>query len=386
MTTMTRRPASLLLALALTGAACSKTPDTAAGNAAPLAQAIGPQNIAVARNDTLRSGPAISGTLAADREARIRAEIAGAVLQTFAEQGEQVSAGMVLARIDDANVRDAELSARSAVAQATVAAGQAARELQRATTLAAAGAIAERDVEGAERASLGAQAQLADAKARLSSAEKNLRNTMVRAPFAGVVSERAVSPGDIVAPGAALFTVIDPRSLRVEGAVPTSALADVRVGAPVLFTVNGSDRVLEGRVTRVSPMVDPQTKQVRLLASVPNQAGALVAGLFVEGRVASEKRVGVMVPENAVDQTGIVSTVMRLKGGKVEKVEVQLGVRDEAASMFEITNGIASGDTVLMGAARGISVGSPVVVSAPRDATPAPAAAPAPAPAPAKKN
>lgn len=386
MTTMTRRPASLLLALALTGAACSKNPDTAAGNAAPLAQAIGPQNIAVARNDTLRSGPAISGTLAADREARIRAEIAGAVLQTFAEQGEQVSAGMVLARIDDANVRDAELSARSAVAQATVAAGQAARELQRATTLAAAGAIAERDVEGAERASLGAQAQLADAKARLSSAEKNLRNTMVRAPFAGVVSERAVSPGDIVAPGAALFTVIDPRSLRVEGAVPTSALADVRVGAPVLFTVNGSDRVLEGRVTRVSPMVDPQTKQVRLLASVPNQAGALVAGLFVEGRVASEKRVGVMVPENAVDQTGIVSTVMRLKGGKVEKVEVQLGVRDEAASMFEITSGIASGDTVLMGAARGISVGSPVVVSAPRDATPAPAVAPAPASAPAKKN
>ncbi|MDQ8159482.1 MAG: efflux RND transporter periplasmic adaptor subunit [Gemmatimonadota bacterium] len=374
---MTRRPASLLLALALTGAACSKTPDTAAGNAAPLAQAIGPQNIAVARNDTLRSGPAISGTLAADREARIRAEIAGAVLQTFAEQGERVSAGMVLARIDDANVRDAELSARSAVAQATVAAGQAARELQRATTLAAAGAIAERDVEGAERASLGAQAQLADAKARLSSAEKNLRNTMVRAPFAGVVSERAVSPGDIVAPGAALFTVIDPRSLRVEAAVPTSALADVRVGAPVLFTVNGSDRVLEGRVTRVSPMVDPQTKQVRLLASVPNQAGALVAGLFVEGRVASEKRVGVMIPENAVDQTGIVSIVMRLKGGKVEKVEVQLGVRDEAASMFEITSGIASGDTVLMGAARGISVGSPVVVSAPRDATPAPAAAPA---------
>lgn len=386
MTIMTRRPASLLLALALTGAACSKTPDTAAGNAAPMAQAIGPQNIAVARNDTLRSGPAISGTLAADREARIRAEISGAVLQTFAEQGERVSAGMVLARLDDANVRDAELSARSAVAQATVAAGQAARELQRATTLAAAGAIAERDVEGAERASLGAQAQLADAKARLSTAEKNLRNTMVRAPFAGVVSERAVSPGDIVAPGAALFTVIDPRSLRVEGAVPTSALADVRVGAPVLFTVNGSDRVLEGRVTRVSPMVDPQTKQVRLLASVPNQAGALVAGLFVEGRVASEKRVGVMIPENAVDQTGIVSTVMRLKGGKVEKVEVQLGVRDEAASMFEITNGIASGDTVLMGAARGISVGSPVVVSAPRDATPAPAAAPASAPAPAKQN
>jgi RND family efflux transporter MFP subunit len=370
MITMTRRTASLsLLAATLVGTACSKDTEASAANSTPVAQAIGPQNIAVARTDTLRSGPAISGTLTADREARIRAEISGAVLATSVEQGERVSVGMVLARLDDANVRDAALSARSAVAQATVAAEQATREWQRSKSLAAAGAIAERDVEGAERAALGAQAQLADAKARLSSADKNVRNTIIRAPFAGVVSERAVSPGDIVSPGGALFTIIDPRSLRVEASVPTSALADVRVGAPVLFTVNGSDRVLEGRVTRVSPMVDPATKQVRLLASVPNSAGTLVAGLFVEGRVASEKRVGVMVPETAVDQTGIVPTLMRLKGGKVEKVEVQLGVRDEAAGALEVTTGIASGDTVLLGAARGISVGSSVVVSAPQDAS-----------------
>ncbi len=372
MNTMTRRSASLaLLAATLVGTACSKDKAVAAANTPAVAQYIGPQNIAVARTDTLRSGPAISGTLTADREARIRAEMSGAVLATNVEQGERVSAGTVLGRIDDASVRDAAISARSAVAQATVAAEQAARELQRSKTLAAAGAIAERDVEGADRASLGAQAQLADAKARLSSADKMLRNTIIRSPFAGVVSERAVSPGDIVSPGSAMFTVIDPRSLRVEASVPTTALADVRVGAPVLFTVNGSDRVLEGRVTRVSPMVDPQTKQVRLLASVPNSAGLLVAGLFVEGRVASQKRVGVLVPESAIDQTGIVPTIMRLKDGKVEKVEVQLGVRDEAASTFEVTTGIASGDTVLLGAARGISIGSSVVVSAPRDATPA---------------
>ena len=372
MNTMTRRSASLaLLAATLVGTACSKDKAVAAANTPAVAQYIGPQNIAVARTDTLRSGPAISGTLTADREARIRAEMSGAVLATNVEQGERVSAGTVLGRIDDASVRDAAISARSAVAQATVAAEQAARELQRSKTLAAAGAIAERDVEGADRASLGAQAQLADAKARLSSADKMLRNTVIRSPFAGVVSERAVSPGDIVSPGSAMFTVIDPRSLRVEASVPTTALADVRVGAPVLFTVNGSDRVLEGRVTRVSPMVDPQTKQVRLLASVPNSAGLLVAGLFVEGRVASQKRVGVLVPESAIDQTGIVPTIMRLKDGKVEKVEVQLGVRDEVASTFEVTTGIASGDTVLLGAARGISIGSSVVVSAPRDAAPA---------------
>ena len=371
MTNMTRRSAfRVLLAATLVGTACSKDTAAPAANGAATAQNIGPENIAVARMDTLRSGPAISGTLSADREARLRAEMSGAVLATMVEQGERVNEGTVLGRIDDASVRDAALSARSAVAQATMAAEQATREWQRAKTLVAAGAIAERDVESADRANLGAQAQLADAKARLSSAEKMLRNTIIKAPFAGVVAERAVSPGDIVSPGSPMFTVIDPKSLRVAASVPASALADVRVGSPVVFTVNGSDRVLEGRVLRVSPVVDPQTKQVLLLASVPASAGGLVAGLFVEGRVASQKRVGVLLPENAIDQTGIAPTVMRLKGGKVEKVDVQLGVRDDALAALEVTTGIASGDTVLLGAARGISVGTMITVSAPRDATP----------------
>ena len=375
MTTMRRMAptatSTVLLASALVLGACTKDKEAAASTTA-TAQMIGPDNIAIATTDTLRSGPAISGTLVADREARIRAEVSGAVLQTYVDVGQRVAQGAPLARIDDGILQDASLSARSNVTQATVGADQAARELQRAKTLVAAGAIAERDVEGAERANLAAQAQLADAKARLTTVEKNLRNATIRAPFAGVVAEKSVSPGDIVAPGAALFTVIDPRSLKVEASVPTSALADVRVGAPVLFTVNGSDRQLEGRVTRVSPMVNPQTKQVSLFASVPNAQNALVAGLFVEGRVAVEKRVGILVPERAVDQTGIAPIVMRLKGGKVERVEVQLGVRDEGAETVEIRSGLAGGDTVLLGAARGISVGSLVVVSSPKDAPAAP--------------
>jgi membrane fusion protein, multidrug efflux system len=378
MTTLMRRtaPSFLLLVTAVaTVSACGKSPDDGDAMETATTQEIGPENIAVASRDTLSSGPAITGTLTAEREARIRAEVAGAVLQVYVDAGQPVSAGTVLARIDDASVRDAAISARSTVTQARMAAEQAARELQRARALVAAGAIAERDVESAERASLGAQAQLADAESRRSSAEQNLRNTTVRAPFAGVVAERSVSPGDIVAPGAALFTVIDPRSLRVEASVPASAIGDVRVGAPVTFTVNGGTESLTGRVTRISPVVNPQTKQVAVLASVPNSARSLVAGLFVDGRISAQKREAVLVPEKAVDQTGLSPMVMRLRNGKVEKVEVLLGLRDDAAELFEITTGIAAGDTVLLGAARGISVGASVVVSAPRDgAAGAPAA------------
>ncbi|MBY0490508.1 MAG: efflux RND transporter periplasmic adaptor subunit [Gemmatimonadaceae bacterium] len=363
------RQSALLLAVAFAAAACGKKDKADASATTPTVQAIGPENIAVARTDTLKSGPAISGTLVADREARIRAEVAGAVLQTYVDEGQPVSEGTTLARIDDAVLRDAAASARSGAAQAALAAEQAERELKRAQALSAAGAIADRDVESAQRANLGAQAQLADAKSRVATAEKNLKNATIRAPFAGVVAEKSVSPGDIVSPGAALFTVIDPRSLRVEASVPATALGDVHVGAPVMFTVNGANRELVGKISRVAPMVNAQTKQVGIQATVPNGANALVAGLFVEGRVASQKRVGVLVPEQAVDQTGIVANVMRVKNGKVEKIEVQVGLRDDAAELLEITSGLAGGDTVLLGAARGISAGTSITVSAPKDAT-----------------
>lgn len=360
-----------VLALPFVLVACggkeAKEAEAAAAVVAPIQQ-IGPENIAVARNDTLRSGPAISGTLVPDREARIRAEISGAVLQTFVDEGQRVQAGTVLGRIDDAVLRDGAASARSSAAQARVAAEQAERELQRSRTLVAAGAIAQRDVESAERGSLVAQAALADSRSRVATAEKALRSATVRAPFAGVVSQKAVNPGDIVAPGAAMFTIIDLRSLRLEASVPTSALGDIRVGAPVSFSVNGfADRQLEGRITRVNPAVDPLTKQVGILASVPN-TGELVSGMFAQGRVNSQRRVGILVPQLAVDETAVAPYVMRLKAGKVERVDVQLGARDEGAQALEITSGLAAGDTVLLGAARGFTAGSQVAVSAPADA------------------
>ncbi|MBC8087241.1 MAG: efflux RND transporter periplasmic adaptor subunit, partial [Phycisphaerae bacterium] len=297
------------------------------------------------------------------------AEVSGAVLQTMVEQGQRVSEGMQLGRIDDATINDQTISAKSAVTQAQLSVDQATRELQRSTTLLAAGAIAARDREGAERTLVGAQAQLADAKSRVSMAEKTLRNTIIRAPFAGVVSERSVSPGDVVAPGTALFTIVDPSSLRLEASVPAEAIGSIRVGSPVMFAVNGyPGREFEGKVTRINPTADAVTRQVRIYASVPNSSGRLVGGLFANGSVATDTRVGLMVPDKAVDQTGISPFVMRVKGGKVEKVDVTIGLHDVATETMEITKGLAVGDTVLLGTAQGISVGTQVRVSMPKDA------------------
>src|SRR5690606_8861249 len=99
----------------------------------------------------------------------------------------------------------------------------------------------------------------------------------------GVVADRTVNPGDIVAPGSPLFTLVDPSTMRLEAAVSATELDMVRVGAPVRFSVTGyPGRVFEGRISSVNPAADPQTRQVRLFVRIPNSGQQLVAGLFAE--------------------------------------------------------------------------------------------------------
>jgi len=133
---------------------------------------------------------------------------------------------------------------------------------------------------------------------------------------------------------------------------------------PVDFTVTGyPGRHFEGRIIRVNPTADPATRQVKLVATMPNSGNLLVGGLFAEGRVSSESRTSAIVPIAAVDERGLRPSVMAIRGGKAQKVEVDLGIRDAAAEMVEIRNGVHAGDTILVGAARGISPGTLVRVS-----------------------
>ena len=335
---------------------------------APENVTVGTENIAVVASGILQSGPTVSGDISPERDANVRAQVGGTVLQTFADQGQTVRAGQTLARIESGGLQDVFLSARAGVTAASNNADIARRELARAEKLFAAGAIAERDMEQARRSSIAASAALADARARLSTAQKQVGNTVVTAPISGIVSDRPVSAGDVVQPGTALFTVVDPSSMRLEGSVPAQELAQVRLGAPVSFTVNGyPGRTFVGRVTRVNPTADPATRQVRIMISIPNAEGRLVGGLFAQGRLASESRTGLVVPASAVDSRSNVPAVVRIKGGKVERVPVQLGLRDEATERVEIASGVQAGDTVLLGAAQGITPGTVIKVSVPAD-------------------
>lgn len=374
MTTSPTRNTSRAIALAavalLSVQACKQNDaaNAAAAESNATAMAVGPENIAVVKAEEITSGPALSGSLSPETQATVRSEVSGAVLQTFVEAGSPVHQGQELARIDDSGIRDSYLSAKSAVTTADNTVQIAEREAGRAETLSKAGAIADRQRDQARNQLTGAQAQAADARARLANAQKQLDKTVIRAPFTGVVAARTINAGDFLAPGNAAYTIINPLTMRLEASVPAEALSAIRLGAPVEFTVNGyATRHFTGRISSVNPVADPSTRQVRVIVTIPNQGGTLVSGLFAEGRVSAESHTSAVVPAGAVDERGVRPLVVRLKNGKVSQAEVVLGIRDASTEMVEITSGLMPGDTVLLGAARGISSGTMVRVSAPGD-------------------
>lgn len=324
---------------------------------------IGRENIAIARLAELRSGPAISGSLQPKTEAQVRAEIGGSVKQTFADEGQRVRRGALLARLDDTAVRDAYLSAKSAVRSAESSLQNAQRNLERSARLAQAGALPERDLETAQLNATNAEGTLADARARLATAAKQLAQTVVRSPINGSVSEREVDAGDVVQVGAQLFRIVDLGSLRLEATVPASEMDRVKPGMPVEFGVTGSDRRFTGKIERINPSVDPATGQVRIYVAIPNEQQSLVAGLFAEGRVATDTRKAIAVPLAAVDQRGTTPLLHVVKGGKVKNLPVRLGVRDESTDMVEVASGVAAEDTVLLGSAQGVIEGAAIRIS-----------------------
>jgi membrane fusion protein (multidrug efflux system) len=148
------------------------------------------------------------------------------------------------------------------------------------------------------------------------------------------------------------------------------------VGSPVVFTVSGyPGREFVGHIVRVNPTADPTTRQVRIYVSIPNAGRTLVGGLFANGRISTASRTGLVVPTTAVDVRGTAPYAVRVKGGKAEKVQVQVGLTDKSSETIEVLSGLQAGDTLLLGAAQGITPGTPVKVTV-SPVTPAAAGSP----------
>jgi len=347
-------------AILMAAAACgsNQTPtDTA--KVTPPSLKLAADNVATASMSELRSGPAISGQLTPAREATVRAQVGGSLLTLTVDRGQPVSAGQVIAKIGARDLEDAFQSAEAAVKSTETALAVAESEQARTSSLVKGGALAARDLEQANNMVSNARAMVAAAKARHKSVWQQLDDTAVKAPFAGVVSDRPAHQGDVVSPGALIVTIIDPSSMRLEASVPADQIGQVRAGASVPFRVRGyPDQVFAGRVDRLSPTADAITRQIVVFVSLPNTGGRLIAGLFAEGRIETSTRTGVVVPMSAVDETGPTPTVTRVRDGKAERVSVTLGLRQSETERIEIATGISAGDVVILGSSKAVAPGT----------------------------
>jgi RND family efflux transporter MFP subunit len=352
-----------VLALTLGSGACGEPAESAsASQSAARVVQLAPENVATAAVGDLSSGPIISGQLTPAREASVRAQVGGSIVALTVDRGEPVAAGATLARISSRDLDAAHRSADAAVRSAETALAVATSEAQRTEALVKGGALAERDLEQARNTVSTAEAQVAAASARRSSVEQQLDDTSIKAPFAGIVSARPASVGDVVSPGTELLTIIDPSSMRLEALVPAEQLSEVRRGAKVRFVIRGVAGEFTGTVDRLNPAADPVTRQVSLFVSLPNTGGKLLAGLFAEGRVESASHRGVVVPLSAVDETGPQPVVTLIKDGKAAHVPVQLGIVQTRTEQVEVTSGIGAGDVVILGSAKTVPAGTAVTV------------------------
>ena len=350
-----------VLFFALMLAACGKAGAPGADAAKPAASAaaasaavllLSPEDLrklTLGGAGSLGGGPVITGSIQPEKRADLRAEVSAVVTQVLKDNGEAVRKGDLLVRLDDQSIRESLQSAEASSRAAAQAFEQAERSVQRLKTLQAQGMTSMQALEDAEVRRNSAQSELAAARSRVATAQQQLRRTEVRAPFDGVVSERKASVGDTAQVGKELVKVIGPSSMRFEGQVSADRMHEIKVGQGVSFSVNGfPDAVFSGKVRRIDAAANATTRQVELIVDFVDASKApRVAGLYAEGRIDAEGAAVLMLAEGAIVRSGTQAAVWRVKEGRIAKVAVQLGERDERRGEYPVKGGLADGDVIL---------------------------------------
>jgi RND family efflux transporter MFP subunit len=332
----------------------------------------------------------VSGTLVAQEDAEVSAEIAGRVVSTPIERGSRVAAGAKLIRIaadevraqaDEARANVAQIEARLGIAAGEpfdvdrvpeVASARAAHQLAvtdlaRAKMLqsqqllsasefdqrAAQAEAAARQYDTARNGALQQYQSLVAARARATLAEKAVADAVVRAPFSGVVAERLVSAGDYVTRGTRVATVIRVDPLRVELTVPALFVAEVAVGRAVTLEVDAfPGESFTGQVRYVSPALNADSRALIVEAEVPNDDGRLKPGFFATASIEQASRQpAVLVPASAVRTVAGAPRVFVATGDAAERrvEERVVATGQTVGDRIEITSGLAVGDQVAVG-------------------------------------
>ena len=212
---------------------------------------------------------------------------------------------------------------------------------------------------------------LEGAKARLSMARKALADTVVRAPFAGLVMERKVSVGDFVTRGTKVVTVVKVAPLRVELTVPEKSAGLIQSGEALRLQVDAfPGRDFEGQVRFVSPAFRADQRALTIEASVPNPDDALKPGMFAAAEVMLPSSApSLVVPSGAVLTAAGISHVFVVRGTSVEQRMITTGL--SLGSVTEVLQGLTAGEMVATSRVEALSDGAQVRVGAGAATTPA---------------
>jgi membrane fusion protein, multidrug efflux system len=205
---------------------------------------------------------------------------------------------------------------------------------------------AHQQYEAAKNAAQQQFQALQAARARVVLARKALSDTVVRAPFTGIVGQRMVSNGDYVTKGMKVAEVVRITPLRVELTVPEQFVSAVGVGQPVTLSVDAfPNRTFEGKVRFVSPSLRADQRALTVEAIVPNDKAELKPGMFATALVEQPaKTPAVLVPAAAVQTLGGTSRVFVVNGDRVEERIITVGQKVE--EQIEIVTGLKPGERV----------------------------------------
>lgn len=345
---------------------------------ADVALELAPLDVARVQPRELLRTLEITGALKAVNSAVVKAKVAGEVQQLSVREGDRVTAGQVLGRIDATEYAWKLRQAQEQSAQAGAQLDIAERALENNRALVNQGFISKNALDTSVSNAAAARAALQAARAAAELARKAQNDTVLRAPIAGEVSQRAAQPGERVAVDAKLVEIVDLSRIELEAAVAPEDVGAVRIGAAARLQVDGIAAPVLARVARINPAAQAGTRAVMVYLAVEPQPG-LRQGLFAKGRIELERRTASSVPATAVRIDQARPYVLAVEDGRVVQHGVELGLRADAAArgdeaLVEVNSGIADGSTVLRGTVGAVREGTRVRLPAPGEA-PAPATA-----------
>jgi membrane fusion protein (multidrug efflux system) len=344
--------AALLIALLLRGTSDGASAQPRGGAGGGGAMPPMPVDVGVARRQSVVDAVRATGRIEAIQAVELRPDEQGRVTELLFQEGQLVTEGAPLLRVDDAMPR---AQAERARAERDLARQQ----LERAKRLREENASAPADLERAEAAAR-------SAAAALNVLELQIARSVVRAPFSGVVGPRFVSVGDYVTSDTRLLTLqtVDPQRAVIE--VPERHAVRLRRGQTVEFTVAAEPgRVFRALVDFIDPVVQNENRTIVVKGRAPNRDRVLKPGMFIEARLETATRSdAIVVPEDAVQPLRTANVVWALVDGKASRRAVQLGARQQG--VVEVLSGVQAGEQVVVGGLERMAEGMPV---APRPKT-----------------